>query len=123
MKKKILIVEDSGLLQTILRTALIKAGFSVFEADNGRLGLSAIKETSPDLVLLDVIMPVMNGMEMYDEMQRDDKGKNIPVIMLTSSESTEVQKWITDRGLESVKKDSGVMDELPTLINKRLGME
>ena len=123
MKKKILIVEDSGLLQTILRTALIKAGFSVFEADNGRLGLSAIKETSPDLVLLDVIMPVMNGMEMYDEMQKDDKGKSIPVIMLTSSENNEVQKWITDRGLESVKKDSKIIDDLPALINKRLGLE
>lgn len=123
MKKKILIVEDSRLLQTILRTALMKAGFSVFEADNGRLGLSAIKETSPDLVLLDVIMPVMNGMEMYDEMQKEERSKHVPVIMLTSSEDTEVQKWITDRQLESIKKDSTVMDELPTLINKSLGIE
>ena len=123
MEKKILIVEDSKLLRAVIKDALMDAGFIVYEADNGLLGLETAKRIQPDLIMLDVVMPIMDGMIMYKELRKDDWGKNIPVIMLTSTEETRMMSWINGERLEFFKKDNWMMDEVVTHVKKRLGME
>ncbi len=121
MAPKILIVEDSHLLRKILRDALTTEGFTVYEAENGRSGLLAIREMHPDLVLLDVLMPVMGGKEMYEELVANAGEKEpIPVIMLTSSEDKEVQEWITEHNLSAIKKDNTMIAHVLTKVKKLL---
>ena len=96
------------------------AGFIVYEADNGLLGLETAKRIQPDLIMLDVVMPIMDGMIMYKELRKDDWGKNIPVIMLTSTEETRMMSWINGERLEFFKKDNWMMDEVVTHVKKQL---
>jgi DNA-binding response OmpR family regulator len=83
--KKILIVEDEVSLRTALRTKFMHEEFDVFDAKNGEEGLNSALENRPDLILLDVIMPVMDGMTMLKKLRDSgDWGKHIPVIVLTN---------------------------------------
>lgn len=70
MKKKILIVEDSKLLRAVVQDALKNAGFEIYEAENGLLGLETAKNIHPD-----VIMPVMDGMTMLRLLREDAWGR------------------------------------------------
>ena len=84
--KKILLVEDEISYIKLLRDQLTSKGYEVIEATNGKDGLLlALKET-PDLILLDIKMPGMDGITMLDLLRADPKGKSIKVIMLTNLE-------------------------------------
>lgn len=84
MAKKILIVEDDHPLRNAIKDKLSKEDFEILEAKNGTDGLATALEQQPDLILLDIIMPKMDGMTMLKKLRADDKGKNIPVIILTN---------------------------------------
>jgi len=84
MKKTILVVEDDTALKIALYKKLKEEEFSVLEADNGVDGLEIAKKSHPDLILLDIIMPVMDGMTMLKELRKDEWGKNAVVIFLTN---------------------------------------
>lgn len=68
------------------------------------------KEIKPDMILLDVLMPVMDGMTMYENLLAEDWGKSFPVVMLTSSTDEEIQDWITSKQLEAIKKDDTMVE-------------
>jgi DNA-binding response OmpR family regulator len=121
-KKKVLIVEDSKLLRAVVEDALKEAGFEPYTADNGLLGLETAKRVQPDLIMLDVMMPVMDGMQMYQALRAEDWGKTIPVIMLTGAEESRVTSWIDQNGLDFFKKEGWMMDEVVTKVKERLGM-
>jgi two-component system, OmpR family, alkaline phosphatase synthesis response regulator PhoP len=89
MKKKVLIVEDEVILLNALMKKFHKEGFLVMGEKNGKLGLDRALKDKPDLILLDIIMPVMDGMTMLAKLRRDGWGKNVPVIMLTNLNSSE----------------------------------
>ena len=80
--KKILIVEDEKEFQLVLKQNFDSAGFEVFTAYDGQEGLDAIQKENPDLILLDIAMPKMNGIEMIKTL--DEKYKKIPIIFLTN---------------------------------------
>lgn len=82
--KKILIVEDEQALSEVLKTAFEKIGSVVTVASDGKEGLEKALEIQPDLILLDVVMPVMDGISMLDELRKDDWGKTAKVIVLTN---------------------------------------
>ncbi len=82
--KKILIVEDEAPLLHALVDKFTHEGFTVLEAKNGEEGLGLALKEHPDLILLDIIMPIMDGMTMFKRLQEDDRGKDIPVIMLSN---------------------------------------
>jgi len=86
MSKKILIVEDEQDLREALADVLTQAGFQVLEATNGDEGLSTALTERPDLILLDVIMPIMDGQEMLKKLRQDPWGRSVRVIMLTSTD-------------------------------------
>ena len=87
--KKILIIEDERPLLDALKKKLLLEGFSVLEATNGEVGLSKAVTEHPDLILLDILMPKMNGMAMIKKLRNDLWGANVPVIVLTNVESPE----------------------------------
>ena len=84
--KKILIVEDELAYSELLKSQLIEKGYSVIEAVNGKQGLEIAKKENPDLILLDIRMPVMDGMTMLGLLRKEEWGKNIKVVMLTNLE-------------------------------------
>ncbi len=81
MKKSILIVEDELRIRFLLRDYLIKDNFNVFEASNGQEGLFMISSQKIDLVLLDIMMPVMDGLTMLEKLR---EVSTVPVILLTA---------------------------------------
>jgi len=89
MAKKILVVEDDKDIRTVLVKKLKIEKFKVYEAKNGKQGLDITKTKKPDLVLLDISMPVMDGLAYLKELRAEKWGENTPVIMLTNMSETE----------------------------------
>ena len=86
MKNKILIVDDDRLNTTLLQFGLRDMGYELCMAHDGREALKAVAHEKPDLIILDIQMPNMNGFEFMNELQGTAEGK-IPVIMLTANET------------------------------------
>ncbi len=83
-KKYILVAEDDDFYGKIYTARLKNEGFDVFVAPDGEQALKAIRQRRPDLILLDLIMPVKDGFETLKELKSDPKLKNIPVLILTN---------------------------------------
>ena len=83
-KKKILLVEDEESTRKALGQKLEEAGYEVFLAEDGEVGLKLAQEHTPDLILSDVIMPKMHGVDMLNILKAEKWGKNIPVVVLTN---------------------------------------
>lgn len=81
--KKILVVDDEEGARYLIKTVLDNAGFDVIEAKSGKESLELLEKTVPDLVILDVMMPNMDGWEVCREIKSDPRSKDIPVLMLT----------------------------------------
>ncbi len=82
-KFKIVIIEDDEILSKVITEELGDAGFEAIQAFDGQQGLESVKSKKPDLVLLDIMMPKMNGFEVLEEIESDSQIKDIPVIILT----------------------------------------
>src|SRR3990167_3212290 len=83
-KKKILVVEDEKVLRSALKDALEYADFTAFTANDGEQGIETALKNEPDLILLDIFMPKMNGVSMLKKMRQNAWGKKVPVILLTN---------------------------------------
>lgn len=84
VKKTILIVEDELPMLKALSDKFKLEGFVALEARDGAEGLKTAIENKPDLIILDIFMPVMDGKEMLEKLRNDDWGKTVPVIILTN---------------------------------------
>jgi DNA-binding response OmpR family regulator len=94
-KKGILLIEDDEFLAELYATKLNLEGFEVALANTGEKGLKMIKDKKPDLVLLDIILPKMDGFEILKNVKADPGLKNIPIILLTNlSQKDEVKKGL-----------------------------
>ena len=82
--KHIVVIEDDPEMIELVKLILAKDGFKVTGAGNGREGLETIQEVGPQVVLLDLMMPDMDGWEVYQSMKANDAMKNIPVIIITA---------------------------------------
>ena len=91
-KQTILVVDDERDLLDLIEYNLKKEGFKVLKAENGEEGIRKAKEHKPDLILLDIMMPKMDGLEAVEIMRKDDDLKKTPIIFLTarSDEKTEI---------------------------------
>ena len=85
MAKKILIIEDDKLLANLLTKKLEKEGYEVFTSSQGDKGLIEAKKIKPDLILLDIIMPAMDGFEVMEELKKDEELVKIPIIIVSNS--------------------------------------
>ena len=82
--KRILCIEDEPEMIDLIRLILGRRGFEVVGAAGGKEGLEKIRQEPPDLVLLDLMMPDMDGWEVYQQMKADENTKDIPVIVVTA---------------------------------------
>jgi len=83
-KKKILIVDDDPLIQKILREPLERTGYHVRVASHGLEALQVVKDQRPDLIILDILMPMLDGFKTARLLKFDKRFKDIPIIVLTS---------------------------------------
>ena len=88
----VLIVDDEPMARTLLRLMLVRAGFDVLEAEDGQEALDKMKEELPDVVILDVMMPGMNGFAVCAEMAKVDRLATIPVMMLSAKTDIQSRK-------------------------------
>ena len=100
---KVLIVEDDHFLREICAKKLVKEGFTVFEAMDGEEALKEIDKIEPDIVLLDVILPAIDGFEVLKKIRsyKNEKIKKIPVIMLSNLGQKDVIKKAMDLGVDN----------------------
>ncbi|MDO8265061.1 MAG: response regulator [Candidatus Parcubacteria bacterium] len=89
MPKKILFIEDETALQKTLGEVLIQEGYEVISALDGETGMELAETKNPDLILLDLILPKLNGFEVLEKLKENPATKNIPVIILTNLEKME----------------------------------
>jgi PAS domain S-box-containing protein len=98
----VLVVEDDQPTRALLARELAKAGWTVAEAENGRVALERIAESRPALVLLDLMMPEMDGFEFLDVLRQDDAGRGIPVVVITAKTVTADDRHRLNGGVERV---------------------
>lgn len=102
-KKKILIIEDERLLLNAIKRKLEGSGFEVIEAHDGAEGFGVAKEKKPDLILLDIVLPIMDGVTLLERLREDEWGKDVPIIILSN---------LSDASTISESKKKGVNDYL-----------
>lgn len=104
---KIAIIEDDSVIAQMYRMKFEADGFDVQIADNGRDGVTLVEEFAPDIILLDMQMPIMNGDEALKLIRKETWGKTVPVMVLTNLGEEEAPKNIRSLGIESyiVKAD------------------
>jgi len=98
---KIAIIEDDAVISQMYRMKFEADGFDVQLANNGKNGVELVKDLSPDIILLDLQMPEMDGVEVLRIIRKNDWGKNIPVIILTNLGEEESPKEIRALGIHS----------------------
>ena len=86
ISKKILVVEDSSTIRKVISITLSRKGYEIIEAEDGLEALSRLNESKPDLILLDILLPKMDGYQLLSIIKENLMFKNIPVIMLTSKD-------------------------------------
>ena len=91
-KKKILVVEDDPMISSMYKTKFEAEGFEVLVAENGVIGLELAKKEKPDIIMLDVILPQLDGFSVLDQIKKDNAIKDTPVIMLTNLGTDEDKK-------------------------------
>ena len=96
--KTILLIEDEAALQKILGEVLSAEGYKVLSALDGKVGLRLAKEKTPDLILLDLVLPKMMGFEVLEQLHHNGETKGIPVIVLTNLENLQDVQRATDLG-------------------------
>lgn len=120
MSVKVLSVDDSKAVRIIVKKAFKSYDVDVVEATNGVEGLSAAAKEQPDIILLDVTMPVMDGIEMLSNLKGDPNLKNIPVIMLTAEAGRENVMKIAKLGIRDyvVKpfKEDGLIEKVSRVV-------
>lgn len=120
---KILIIEDDQALHSAMVTKLEKEGFSVISAYDGKEGLDKALSNHPDLILLDIILPVMDGMTVLEELRRDSWGRNAEVIVLSNLSGAEKDTKIEENTVRAfLVKSDWKLEDLVSLIkqHKRL---
>jgi signal transduction histidine kinase/DNA-binding response OmpR family regulator/HAMP domain-containing protein len=119
--RDVLVVDDDQVSRDLLRRILVKRGWTVHEAHNGVRGLEKLKTLSPHVVLLDLMMPEMNGFEMLSEMQRTPELQDIPVIIVTSKDlSSEERSWLHDHAVSVVTKDANTRSQLVAALERQI---
>ena len=120
---KIAIIEDDPVISQMYRMKFEADGFDTQLAANGKLGVDLVESFKPDMILLDLQMPEMNGTEALEIIRKNDWGKNIPVIVLTNMGEEEAPKAIQALGVHSyIVKANLTPREVVAKVKEALGL-
>lgn len=118
---KVAIVEDEAILAQALSVELLSSGYDVISASDGEKGLEIIKKESPDVVLLDIMMPVMDGFEVLESLKKSKSKKKPKVIILSNlGEDSDREKAMKLGASDYYVKSSTDLSELKPKIDKLL---
>lgn len=118
---KIAIIEDDNAISQMYRIKFEAEGYTVETADNGRLGLELIEKYRPDIVLLDLMMPEMNGDEMLVQLRKTDWGRDMKVIILTNMGEQEAPEIIKTLNVKAfIVKADMTPRQVADLVKKQL---
>jgi CheY-like chemotaxis protein len=101
MGSRILIVEDSAVIRRLIEVCLRAADLEIITRDDGKSGLHAVSSESPDLVVLDIGLPGMDGWEVLDRIRRDPATEKIPVVVLTAHAEEESRRRANEGGADA----------------------
>lgn len=121
--KKILIIEDEAFYSKALGDRLSSEGFDIMKAENGRQGIKVAIANKPDLIILDLLMPGINGMQVLSEIREDVWGKTVPVFIVTNvaSETEHINQKVTElTPTYYLQKADTTVQGLVTLIHDKL---
>ncbi len=120
--KKVLIIEDDVSISNMYQMKLKQQGYTVIVADNGSDGLEVAKKEKPDLILLDVILPQLDGFSVLEELKKSKDTAKIPVLMLTNLSTNEDQEKAQKLGADNyLVKASLTPTEVGATVEKFLG--
>jgi DNA-binding response OmpR family regulator len=120
-QKTVLIIEDDQMINSMYKTKLEASGFKVVSATNGADGLELAKKEKPDIILLDVIMPQLDGFSVLEELMKDGKIKSVPVILLTNLGTDEdIEKGKKLGAVDYVVKANITPTEVIAKVNEHL---
>ncbi|MBW6431770.1 response regulator [Patescibacteria group bacterium] len=120
-KRKILIVEDDEALLNLYDKKFANCGFSVIRAEDGEIGVSKAKEERPDVILLDVMLPVMNGFEVLKVLRKENILENTPVVILSNyGETQNVTEGLVSGAVEYLIKVEHTPEEVLNIVNDAL---
>jgi len=123
-RQRVLVVEDDQTTREMMRRLLEKAGWTVLEARNGREGLAQVDGKPPGLILLDLLMPEMDGFEFMEALRRRDGCRGLPVIVVTAKELTEEDRSrLNGEVARIVRKGGTSMEDLLGQIRSVTGKE
>ena len=120
---KILLIEDDPFLLSMYTTKFELENFQVEAAEDGEKGLELALETNPDIILLDILMPKMNGFEVLEKLKIDAKTKDVPVILLTNlNQKDEIERGMSlgadDYLIKAHFMPTEVVDKIKKVISK-----
>lgn len=122
--KKLLIIDDEKMIAEPLAERFESEGFKIEMATDGEEGLQKALEILPDLILLDVVMPKMDGLTMLGKLRENEKGKNIPVIVFTNTNDAEkISKAVEGGASEFLVKVDWSLEDLVKKVKNKLGMQ
>lgn len=120
MVKKVLVVDDVPMQLEAIASTLEKAGMNVIRAKDGEEAIACIDRQLPDLVLLDVVMPRMNGFEVVRELRDREQTKKLPIV-ICSTKNTEVDKvWGMDMGADAYITKPFDSEQLVSIVQRLL---
>jgi CheY-like chemotaxis protein len=98
----VLVVDDDDDIRTLMKRTLEEVEWTVSEAENGAVALERVHEQKPDLILLDLMMPVMDGFEFVQKLREDENNRWIPIIVVTAKDLTEEDRQQLTGGVEHI---------------------
>jgi CheY-like chemotaxis protein len=117
----LLLVDDDAVNRRRMAKILREKGWKVHEAENGRAALAVLEHTTPDLVLLDLIMPEMDGFAFLAEFRKFPQFCEIPVVVITSKDLTEAERQLLNKNVTcAVHKSTWSIDEIAEEVNRQL---
>ena len=123
MAKKILVIEDEKTLRFLITKILTEEGFEVYEAIDGEQGLEKAKQTTPDLILLDLRLPGINGFDVLTEIKKDAQLESTQVIILSNlGQKEEIKKGMNLGATDYMIKAHFTLDEIVSRVKKVLAV-
>ena len=117
MKNKILVIDDEPELTKAVEIRLKASGYEVEIAYDGPSGMDKAKETKPDLILLDIVMPMVNGYTVAKKLMTEPGTKNIPIIVFTASQQKDLEARCQELGITTFIRKPFETSELLDMVN------
>ena len=118
---KVLLIEDDPLIYRLYQKLFALEGYEIELAENGKLGLEKLQTFHPDILLMDIMMPTMNGLEMLSKVKADPNTKTIPVVVLTNIADMNITQMALSKGaalciIKSQTEPSDVMSSVKAVL-------